>query len=132
MKSERTIKVERRGGKYVEILPDGTTRPLEGKTDWASFDALTDEDIHKAALADPDNPPLTKTELARMRRVSPVKQLRWKLGLSQTEFAERFRLPVGTIRDWEQRRSEPDQAAKNYLKIIAADAAFVERTLAAA
>ena len=132
MKSERTIKVERRGGKYVEVLPDGATRPLKGKTDWARFDALTDEEIHKAALADPDAQPLTDAELKRMRRVSPVKRLRWKLGLSQAEFADRFQIPIGTLRDWEQRRSEPDQAAQAYLKIIAADAAFVQRTLAAA
>jgi putative transcriptional regulator len=67
-----------------------------------------------------------------MVRITPVKRLRIELGLSQTEFAERFHIPVGTIRDWEQRRSEPDQAAQAYLKIIAADAAFVQRTLAAA
>jgi putative transcriptional regulator len=84
----------------------------------------------RAATADPK--PLNEPELARMVRITPVKRLRIELGLSQTEFAERFHIPVGTIRDWEQRRSEPDQAAQAYLKIIAADAAFVERTLAAA
>ncbi len=53
-------------------------------------------------------------------------------GGKATEFAERFRIPIGTLRDWEQRRSEPDQAAQAYLKVIATDAAFVERILAAA
>jgi putative transcriptional regulator len=76
--------------------------------------------------------PLAQEQLDRMVRITPVKRLRIELGLSQTEFAERFHIPVGTIRDWEQRRSEPDQAAQAYLKVIAADAAFVERTLAAA
>ena len=61
-----------------------------------------------------------------MRRKSPAKRLHWKLGLSQAEFARRFR----TLRDWEQHRSEPDQAAQAYLKVIAADAGFVERALA--
>jgi len=130
MKRERTITVERRGGKYVELLPDGTTRPLKDKTDWARFDALTDEDIHKAALADPDAQPLTDAELKRMRRVAPVKRLRWKLGLSQAEFAQRFRIPVGTLRDWEQHRTEPDQAALAYLKVIEADADFVAQVVA--
>ena len=102
------------------------------KIDWTDADALTDEEIHKAALADPDAQPLTESQLARMRRVSPVKRLRWKLGLSQAEFAERFQIPVGTLRDWEQHRSEPDQAAKAYLKVIAKDAEFVRRALAAA
>ena len=67
-----------------------------------------------------------------MRRPTPVKRLRIELGLSQAEFAERFQIPVGTLRDWEQRRSEPDQAARAYLKVIAADAEFVERVLTAA
>jgi putative transcriptional regulator len=102
------------------------------KIDWAEANALTDEEIHRAALADPDAQPLTEGQLKRMRRVAPVKRLRWKLGLSQAEFAERFHIPVGTLRDWEQRRSEPDQAAQAYLKVIAADAQFVERALAAA
>jgi DNA-binding transcriptional regulator YiaG len=34
------------------------------------------------------------------------------------------------LRDWEQHRTEPDQAALAYLKVIAADAGFVERALA--
>jgi putative transcriptional regulator len=88
------------------------------------------KDVKRAA--DPDPKPLSKRQLDRMVRITPVKRLRIELGLSQTEFAERFKIPVGTIRDWEQRRYEPDAAAQAYLKLIAADAAFVERTLAAA
>jgi putative transcriptional regulator len=100
--------------------------------DWTKADRMTDEDIHNAALADPDAQPLTDAQLARMRQPVMVKRLRIELGLSQTEFAERFRIPVGTLRDWEQHRSEPNESMQAYLKIIAADAAFVERTLAAA
>lgn len=87
---------------------------------------------HKAAVSDADAQPLTQRQLARMKRITPVKRLRIELGLSQAEFAERFHIPVGTLRDWEQRRSEPDQAAQAYLKIIAVDAEFVARALAAA
>ena len=54
-----------------------------------------------------------------------------KLGLSQAEFAERFQIPIGTLRDWEQHRTEPDQAALSYLKVIEADADFVARAVAA-
>jgi putative transcriptional regulator len=100
--------------------------------DWTEFDGRSEKEIHKAALSDPDAQPLTRRQLARMRRITPVKRLRVELGLSQAEFAERFRIPVGTLRDWEQRRSEPDQAAQAYLKVIATDAQFVERALAAA
>jgi len=99
-------------------------------TDWTRFDAISDAEVRKAALADPDARPLTRRQLAKMRRPSPVKRLRWKLGLSQAEFAERFQIPVGTLRDWEQHRTEPDQAALSYLKVIEADADFVARAVA--
>jgi putative transcriptional regulator len=77
-----------------------------------------------------DAQPLTDAQLKRMRRIPLAKHLRWKLGLSQAEFAKRFHIPLGTLRDWEQHRTEPDQAAQAYLKVIAADAEFVERALA--
>lgn len=132
MKSRGIVKVEQRGGRYVRILPGGTTRPLKtGTSDLARLDAMTDEEIIAAARSDPDAAqPSTPAQLKRMRRISPARHLRWKLCLSQAEFAKRFRIPLGTLRDWEQHRSEPDQAAQAYLKVIAADAGFVERVLA--
>ena len=108
-----------------------TTKRSAKRPDWSKFDAMSDEEVHKAALSDPDAQPLTRRQLAKMRRVSVAKRLRWKLGLSQAEFAERFHIPVGTLRDWEQHRTEPDQAAKAYLKVIEADADFVARTVTA-
>jgi len=132
MKSRRIVRVEQRGGRYVKFLPDGTTRPLEtGTSDLARLAAMTDEEIEAAARSNPDAAqPLTPAQLKRMRRVSPAKYLRWKLGLSQAQFAKRFCIPLGTLRDWEQHRTEPDRAARAYLKVIAADARFVERALA--
>ncbi|HUB49747.1 MAG TPA: helix-turn-helix domain-containing protein [Acetobacteraceae bacterium] len=52
---------------------------------------------------------------------------RCALGLTQEEFSVRFRVPLGTVRDWEQGKTEPDQAARAYLKVIAADAAAPPR-----
>jgi putative transcriptional regulator len=88
------------------------------KYDWRAFDALTDEEIMRRALSDPDAQPLSDAQLQRMKRPNP-KVVRQALGLSQEEFAERFRIPVGTLRDWEQGRVEPDQAARAYLMVIA-------------
>jgi putative transcriptional regulator len=88
------------------------------KYDWRAFDALTDEEVVRRALSDPDAQPLSDAQLQRMRRPNP-KVVRQALGLSQEEFAERFRIPVGTLRDWEQGRVEPDQAARAYLMVIA-------------
>jgi putative transcriptional regulator len=88
------------------------------KYDWQAFDALTEAEIVKAARGDPDAQPLSDAQLKRMKRPNP-KVVRHALGLSQEEFAERFRIPVGTLRDWEQGRVEPDQAARAYLMVIA-------------
>jgi len=63
--------------------------------------------------------------------VPRAKTLRRALGLTQEEFAARFQIPIGTLRDWEQGRAEPDQPARAYLKVIAADAAAVQRALEA-
>jgi putative transcriptional regulator len=67
-----------------------------------------------------DFPPLTKAELAKLRPVSLAKRVRWKLGLSQADFAKRYKIPLGTLRDWEQHQSVPDQAAMSYLAAIEA------------
>ncbi|MFA5949599.1 MAG: helix-turn-helix domain-containing protein [Hyphomicrobium sp.] len=72
-----------------------------------------------AALSDPDAQPSTPEQLARMQRIPFAKHVRIKLGLSQEEFARRFGIPVGTLRDWEQGRAKPDQAAESFLKVIA-------------
>lgn len=91
----------------------------EAKSDWSRFDALTDAEVHAAALADPDAQPLTPERMASMKRTPQVKVIRRAFGLSQEEFSARFRIPLGTLRDWEQGRKEPDTAARSYLKVIA-------------
>ena len=116
-------------GSYVELLPNGKTRPSVSKTDWARVDAMTEEEIIAAALSDPDAQPLTDAQLAGMKRVPRSKTLRRTLGLTQEEFARRYHIPIGTLRDWEQRRCEPDQTAKAYLQVIATDPEGVARML---
>ena len=99
--------------------------------DWRRFDAMTDEEVMAAAKSDPDAQPLTDEQLKRMQRIPFAKHLRWKLGLSQQEFAERFQIPIGTLRDWEQGRVEPDRPARAYLKVIANNPAAVDDALPA-
>ena len=81
------------------------------------------------AEADPDHRPLTASDLARLRRTPQVKVIRRALGLTQEEFAARYRIPLGTLRDWEQGRSEPDQPARAYLRVIAAEPAAAAKAL---
>jgi putative transcriptional regulator len=54
-----------------------------------------------------------------MKRRPRVLTIRRALSLTQEEFAVRYGIPIGTLRDWEQERSEPDQAARAYLQVIA-------------
>jgi putative transcriptional regulator len=51
------------------------------------------------------------------------------LALTQEEFAARYHIPRGTLRDWEQGRSQPDQPAKAYRIVIARDPKGVARAL---
>jgi putative transcriptional regulator len=91
---------------------------------------MTDAQIEAAARSDPDNRPLTPADFARMRRTPQVKVIRRALGLSQDDFAARYHIPIGTLRDWEQGRKEPDAAAKAYLHVIASEPEVVRRALA--
>jgi len=90
---------------------------------------MTEEEISAAAAADPDARPMTPEQLATARRIPRIKTLRRALGLTQDEFATRYHIPLGTLRDWEQGRTEPDQPARAYLQVIAADPEGVSRSL---
>ena len=98
--------------------------------DWLKFDALTDEEVIARATTDPDNKPLTEEDLRRMKRRPRAYIVRRALRMTQEEFATAYRIPIGTLRDWEQGRTEPDQANRAYLKVIGVDPEFVRRALA--
>jgi putative transcriptional regulator len=70
---------------------------------------------------DPDNLPWGPEQFAKAKRVPRVRTLRRQLSMTQEQFAESYGIPIGTLRDWEQGRTEPDAPAKAYLKVIAAD-----------
>jgi putative transcriptional regulator len=92
---------------------------------------MTAVEVEAAAAADPDARPMTVDELRKARRVPRVKTLRRALGLTQEEFATRYQIPLGTLRDWEQGRTEPDQPTRAYLKVIAGDPERVHHLLTA-
>jgi putative transcriptional regulator len=89
------------------------------ETDWTALQGMSEEEINAAALTDPDNPPRTPEREKHLKRVPQVKVMRRALHLTQEEFAQRFHIPLGTLRDWEQGKTQPDQAARAYLRVIA-------------
>jgi putative transcriptional regulator len=96
------------------------------KVDWDRIDALTDEDIERAVAEDPNAAPiLTDAETAS----ALARATRTRLGISQAEFARRFHVPIGTLRDWEQNRKQPDAPALAYLRVIAREPEMVARAL---
>ncbi len=127
MSKTTTIARVRRDGVLVRMNPDGTEQAMPVEP----LAPMAPEEVEAAALNDPDARPLTPEDFARMRRVPRTKTLRRALGLTQEEFAARYRIPLGTLRDWEQSRSEPDQPARAYLKVIAHDPEGVRRALEA-
>jgi putative transcriptional regulator len=58
-----------------------------------------------------------------------VKIIREALKLTQEEFAARYRIPLGTLRDWEQSRKTPDQTAQAYLIVVASAPEVVAKAL---
>ncbi len=87
---------------------------------YVTFDPrrMTPQQIENAARSDPDAQPLTAEDLSRMQQIPRIKIVRRALKLTQEEFAARYAIPVGTLRDWEQGRTKPDLPASAYLKVI--------------
>ena len=58
-----------------------------------------------------------------------VQSIRKSLGLSQAGFASKFGIAPGTLRDWEQRRKQPDGPARVLLTVIKNEPEAVQRAL---
>jgi putative transcriptional regulator len=92
-------------GRIVEILSDGSERPL---------------------ATDPRSIATAAHNAARAEEASYARNVRGQTGLTQTAFAARIGVPVETVRNWEQGKRSPRGPARALLKVIeqAPDAAF--------
>ena len=118
-------RIRKSDGKLVHVYPDGreveaTPRPIRPLPEEASL---------AASMADPDALPLTPEQEERARPTPRAKIIRRALGLTQEEFSARYHIPLGTLRDWEQGRAQPDQPNRAYLKVIANDPEGVRKSL---
>ncbi len=105
------------------------SKMVDKDVDWSRLDATSADQRHQAALSDPDAQPLSPDDVRRMARTSQVKIIRRALALSQEEFSARFHIPLGTLRDWEQGRKDPDAAARAYLTVIGRNPGAVTEAL---
>ena len=98
----------------------------------ARLDAMTSNEIDANASSDPDNQPLTETELARMAAARLAQSVREVVGLSQSQFASTYRINVGRLRDLERGRFlRPDSALVAYLTVIKSAPEVVRNALEA-
>lgn len=77
-----------------------------------------------AILADPTDPEDFDVDTAALERGlvgRKLRKLRTTLGLSQSEFATRYGIPLANIRQYEIGRTMPPPAVRSYLKVIEAD-----------
>lgn len=94
--------------KHVRVTPEVAEQAAR-EIDWARIDAMADEDMARQVAENPDAAPI----------MTPA-QIR----------AERYRIPLGTLRDWKQGRREPDAAALAYQRVIEREPKAVDRALA--
>lgn len=76
---------------------------------------------HIALPADPadaEDFDVSAGAMDRGQRARLIRMTRTRLGLSQAEFATRFHVPVGTLRDWEQARVTAPDFAVAYVRVI--------------
>ncbi|HUD28495.1 MAG TPA: helix-turn-helix domain-containing protein [Novosphingobium sp.] len=86
-----------------------------------------------AIPADPDDPDDFDVSVAGLERAHMGRRLRilrHHLGMSQTQFAEAFGIPVANLRQYELARHMPPPAVRAYLKVIEAEPEMVSRVLA--
>lgn len=89
-----------------------------------------DHIILPADLADAEDRDVSSEGLERGQRARLIRKTRTDLGLSQTEFAARFRVPVGTLRDWEQARATAPDFAVAYVRVIGQHPDIVAKAVA--
>jgi len=91
---------------------------------------MKSEPIIPAAPADPEDFDTSAQALDRAQKSRLIRKTRTDLKLSQAEFAARFRVPLGTLRDWEQSRATAPDFAIAYVRVIRECPDIVARAVA--
>jgi putative transcriptional regulator len=102
-------------------------RRMKPRVDRTKIDATTEGDIRRHMMEDGQD----ENDLADFAPIFPPQVLRKQLRMTQAEFAKALRIPLATLRNWEQGRVLPDPAARSLLTIIARNPRAALKALAA-
>lgn len=86
----------------------------KGYLDAAKFDSLSDAEIERLMIEDPDLAPPTEN-LAPLLGVAEVRR---KLGLTQQQLARKLGVSLATLREWERGPGRTDPAMQALLRIL--------------
>jgi putative transcriptional regulator len=86
--------------------------------------------IHGCLPTDADDFDVTPEVMDRGQRTRLIRKTRTGLDLSQSEFASRFHVPAGTLRDREQARATAPDFAIAYLPVIGRHPDIVAKAVA--
>jgi putative transcriptional regulator len=103
-------------------------RRLKPRTDRRKIAATSEADIRRHGQEDDE---AEGDDLSGFSPVIPPRMLRARLGMTQDQFARALRIPVSTLRNWEQGRVLPDPAARSLLAIVAKNPKAALKALAA-
>jgi putative transcriptional regulator len=101
-------------------------RRMKPRVDRATIKATGEADIRRHMREDDQ-----EEALDGFAPVIPPKLLRKRLGMTQAQFARALRVPLSTLRNWEQGRVLPDPAARALLTIVATNPKIALKALAA-
>jgi putative transcriptional regulator len=102
-------------------------RRMKPRISRAKIDETTEADI-RAQMREDNQDEIT---LSGFAPVIPPQLLRRRLAMTQEEFARALRIPLSTLRNWEQGRVLPDPAARSLLTIVAKNPKAALKALAA-
>jgi putative transcriptional regulator len=102
-------------------------RRLKPRINRAKIAATTEADIRRHMKEDDQQ----EVDVATFAPVVPPQWLRERLGMTQAAFARALRIPLSTLRNWEQGRVLPDPAARSLLALVAKNPKAALRALAA-
>lgn len=86
----------------------------------------------QADLNDSEDRNVSVAGLERAQMGRRIRMLRNRLGLSQSEFAAHYGIPVANIRQYEIGRTMPPPAVQSYIRVIEVAPEHVAMVLAAA